>query len=366
MPSSLHLTPDHRIAGVLIPVFALRSETDQGIGDIGTLRQFIAWAAQTGFALVQLLPINETGGDNSPYNAISSMALDPAALELTPAALEDLSEEDYRAEMSLVDLATLREGPVQYSAVKPLKLRLLRRAFDRFESQHASRSDARFAAFEAFQRRNAAWLRTYILFRALMDENGGTECWDRWPAEQRTVTDAFAWARSLPHDRRETFAARAEFYAYVQWIAYGQWEALKEYAQEHGVALMGDIPLGVSYYSADYFGNPEIFEPGWSGGAPPEPYFKDDPFTQKWGQNWGIPVYDWPEMREKRLRVVAAARPAVCTTSSTFSASTTSSGFTGFTAFRGGRSGTRSSCRSRPTRPERAPEGRLPQFKPRG
>ena len=296
MASTLHLTPEHRIAGVLIPVFALRSETDQGVGDTGTLRRFIAWAAGAGFALVQLLPINETGGDNSPYNAISSVALDPATLELTPAALEDLSEEDYRAVLATVDLTALREGPVQYSRVKPLKLQLLRRAFDRFERQHASRASERFKAFETFQQKNAGWLRTYILFRALMDENGGTECWDRWPAEQQTVAGAFAWAKNMPAERREAFAANAEFYAYVQWIAYGQWEAVKEFAGEHGVGLMGDIPLGVSYYSADFFGNPEVFEPGWSGGAPPEPYFKDDAFTQKWGQNWGIPVYNWGEM----------------------------------------------------------------------
>ena len=166
MAPQLHLTPDHRIAGVLIPVFALRSETDQGIGDTGTLRHFIVWAARAGFALVQLLPINETGGDNSPYNAISSMALDPATLELTPATLEDLSEEDYRRELANVDLSALRQGPVQYSRVKPLKLALLRRAFERFKSSQAANRTDRFAAFEAFQQRNAAWLRTYTLFRA--------------------------------------------------------------------------------------------------------------------------------------------------------------------------------------------------------
>ena len=89
---SASLSPEQRIAGVLIPIFALRSEHDAGIGDTGLLRRFVDWAAETGFALVQLLPINETGGDNSPYNAISSMALDPTTLELTPAALPDLTE----------------------------------------------------------------------------------------------------------------------------------------------------------------------------------------------------------------------------------------------------------------------------------
>ena len=83
----------------------------------------------------------------------------------------------------------------------------------------------------------------------------------------------------------------------MQWIAYAQWIAAKAYADERGVALMGDIPFGVSYYSADVFSRPDQFLLDWSGGAPPEPYFKDDEFTQKWGQNWGIPLYNWDAMR---------------------------------------------------------------------
>ncbi len=69
---------------------------------------------------------------------------------------------------------------------------------------------------------------------------------------------------------------------------------------------MGDIPFGISYYSADVFAHPERFALDWSGGAPPEPYFKDDDFTQKWGQNWGIPLYRWDVMRSQQFRLVAA------------------------------------------------------------
>ena len=287
------LTPDQRIAGVLIPLFALRSDTDQGIGDVGTLRRFIRWAAAAGFTVVQLLPINETGGDNSPYNAVSSMALDPTTLELTPESLPELSREAYSAALAAVDLGALRAGPVRYGQVKALKQRLLRSAFERFEV--ASGSERR-GDFEAFQKKRAEWLEGYTLFRALMERNGNTECWDRWPAEQQTTTLAKAWEAGLATDVREAFRRERRFFAFVQWIAYRQWEALKQEAGEHGVGLMGDIPLGVSYYSADFFTSPEIFETGWYGGAPPEPYFKDDPFTQKWGQNWGIPVYDWKAM----------------------------------------------------------------------
>ena len=72
---------------------------------------------------------------------------------------------------------------------------------------------------------------------------------------------------------------------------------------------MGDIPFGVSYYSADVFARPDEFVLDWCGGAPPEPYFKDDEFTQKWGQNWGIPIYRWDTMRANNFSVVAPARP---------------------------------------------------------
>ena len=87
----LNLSPEKKIAGVLVPLFALRGEDDLGIGDIGALREFIDWVAQIGFKLVQLLPINETGADNSPYNAISAMAIEPATLHLAPNSLPDLT-----------------------------------------------------------------------------------------------------------------------------------------------------------------------------------------------------------------------------------------------------------------------------------
>ena len=78
----MDLSPEKKIAGVLVPLFALRGEDDLGIGDIGALREFIDWSAGNGFKLVQLLPINETGADNSPYNAISALAIEPTTLQL--------------------------------------------------------------------------------------------------------------------------------------------------------------------------------------------------------------------------------------------------------------------------------------------
>src|SRR5262249_54778204 len=94
-------------------------------------------------------------------------------------------------------------------------------------------------------------------------------------------------------DRQAGLTRREDFFCYVQWIAHQQWRSIKSYADERGVALMGDIPFGVSYYSADVFARPHEFLLDWSGGAPAEPTFKNDAFTQK----WGIPLYRWSAMR---------------------------------------------------------------------
>jgi 4-alpha-glucanotransferase len=288
----MNLSPDNKIAGVLTPLFAVRTETDLGIGDLDGLRQFIDWAASVGFKLVQLLPINETGGDNSPYNAISAMAIEPTTLHLAPGSPEDLTEEDFDSVVAGANLKKLRSGPVHYRQVRKLKRALLEKAFARFT---AGGGDP--AGFAAFVEKEKPWLEDYAFFRALMEENGGTEAWDYWPEEHRSVAGARTWLNSQPAEMQERFARNEQFFRYVQWIAYSQWIAAKAYADERGVALMGDIPFGVSYYSADVFSRPDQFLLDWSGGAPPEPYFKDDEFTQKWGQNWGIPLYNWGAMR---------------------------------------------------------------------
>src|SRR5471032_238059 len=123
------LSPEQKIAGVLAPLFALRTETDLGVGDLEALRQFIDWAAGIGFKIVQPLPINEMGGDHSPYNAISAVALEPSTLHLAPGSPEDLSQEDFDDVLAQNDLERLRRGAVRHDLVRRLKMDLLERSF---------------------------------------------------------------------------------------------------------------------------------------------------------------------------------------------------------------------------------------------
>jgi 4-alpha-glucanotransferase len=290
----MNLSPEKKIAGVLAPLFALRGADDLGIGDTGALREFIDWVAQIGFKLVQLLPINETGADNSPYNAISAMAIEPTTLHLAQNSSPDLTREDFDAAVADADLRSLRLGEVKYRQVKKLKRRILEKAFANFS---ANAGEERQLEFDTFCEEEAAWLRDYAFFRVLMEENEDSAAWNRWSAQHQSIERARNWLRGLSQDRQAGLATRQNFFCYVQWIAHQQWRAIKSYAEERGVALMGDIPFGVSYYSADVFARPDDFVLDWCGGAPPEPYFKDDAFTQKWGQNWGIPLYRWDKMR---------------------------------------------------------------------
>src|SRR5437764_2427639 len=131
----MNLSPEKKIAGILAPLFGLRGESDLGIGDVAVLREFIDWTAEIGFKLVQLLPINEMGGDNSPYNAISAIAIEPTTLHLAPGSPEDLTREDCEAALADVDLAKLRHGVVKHTAVKKAKRRLLDQPFAKFSTR---------------------------------------------------------------------------------------------------------------------------------------------------------------------------------------------------------------------------------------
>ena len=298
----LEITPDTRIAGILAPLFALRSAHDLGVGDVGCLREMVDWTAATGFRMVQLLPINETGADHSPYMAVSSAAIEPSTLEITPEQVPGLTQEALDQVLATANLEQLRKGSVAYAIVKPLKLQLLALAFENFSKTDLARNTRRARAYRAWVAAQAAWIEGYGLFRVLMDENGVNERWDLWPHEQRTLATARIWLERQRGAARKRIERQVRFYKWVQWVAYTQWEKAKVYAEERGVALMGDVPFGVSYYSSDVFSEPDLFDLTWSGGAPPEPAFRENPFVTKWGQNWGVPLYQWERHRETGFR----------------------------------------------------------------
>lgn len=282
-----------KLAGILIPTFALRRQGDLGIGDTQAVKEAIDFCARNNTAVLQLLPINETGGDNSPYNAISATALDPVLLTITPQAVPGLTSDDLYDLAKPELLSKLRVSDVDYSAVKRLKLDLLLRAFLKFAQTKGGA--VLHDEFTAFKQQERDWLEDYTLFRTLVDVNAGSTAWPHWPENQRTTADAQKWLSQQANNIALT--NEREFHAFVQWVAHKQWLDVRAHADRSSVRLMGDIPFGVSRYSADVFANQHLFDLEWSGGAPPEIAYQDDAFMARFGQNWGFPLYQWDAHR---------------------------------------------------------------------
>jgi 4-alpha-glucanotransferase len=269
-----------RRSGILIPLFSAPCEHSWGIGDIGCLRHLTSWLAAGGQRVLQLLPINEMDpGEQSPYSAISAMAIDPIYLDV--AAIPDFALMGGEASLPVIDAIELsrarQSSSVQYSTIRWLKERALRIACDRFVDAEIRRDTDRARAFSRFLAEQAWWLDDYAIFRAIhasQDERP----WTEWPEPLRR-RDPAALAEA-----RYTLEADLMFRQYVQWIAHTQWAAAR--AETDGVALFGDLPFMVDSDSADVWARQDQFHLDVSLGVPP------DAFSQT-GQDWGMPVYRW-------------------------------------------------------------------------
>ncbi|MBL7163779.1 MAG: 4-alpha-glucanotransferase [Anaerolineales bacterium] len=265
-----------RASGILLHPSSLPGA--YGIGDVGPkAHEWIDFLAAAGSSLWQVLPLGPTGYGDSPYQCFSAFAGNPYII--SPDAL--LTE-------GLLTLDDIRDRPsfpverVDYGAVIPFKVKLLKRAFDRFRSgSHPNVNEE----FKAFREAEAHWLDDFALFMTIKEAHGGGS-WVDWPAPLRS---------------RETIALKSfgdahaddiERYAFWQYLFFWQWANLREHANKKGVQIIGDIPIFVAHDSADVWSHPELFylddegQPTVVAGVPPD-YFSPT------GQRWGNPLYRW-------------------------------------------------------------------------
>jgi 4-alpha-glucanotransferase len=274
-----------RQAGVLVPLFSIRTRSGWGIGEIPDLVPFARWAAAAGFQVVQVLPVNEPSrGQNSPYAALTAFALDPVYLGLD--ALEDFAAAGGVDALPPADRATLEAvrdaADVPWDRVRALKRSALALAFASFLDREWRRRGARARELEAFAESHRSWLDDYALFIALHDELGGRS-WTDWdPPLRDREPAALATARAR-------LSERVLYHEYVQWQLDAQWHAARRAANEAGVELMGDLPFMVAADSADVWSRPFDFRVDARVGVPP------DMFSAT-GQDWGLPVYRWDVM----------------------------------------------------------------------
>ncbi len=285
-----------RTAGVVVPVFSLRSEHSQGVGDFHDLRLMVDWAVKTRMHVIQLLPIYDTTQthgwtDSYPYCCISIYALHPMYLDLSQ--LPALMDEDYMRsyEEKRRELNALSQ--VDYVQVSSLKTDYLRRLYNQCREEIKQSAD-----YHAFYEENREWLVPYTAFCMLRDRHC-TADFNDWG--EYAVYDI--WRVQMLVEKNEE---EAGFYAYVQYLLDKQLSETVRYARANNIVLKGDIPIGISRSSVEAWTEPYYFNMNGQAGAPPDDF-------SVMGQNWGFPTYNWARMAEdgyswwaKRFRRMSA------------------------------------------------------------
>ncbi len=279
-----------RKAGVVLPLFSIRTRHDWGIGQITDLPACAAWLRGAGQRLLQILPPHElSAGESSPYGALTAFGIDPIYVGLE--AIEDLDAG--RVDQALGDegmrtLDRVRSAErVDYDVVRPLKMRVFRAAFEAFHTREWEMGTARAKRLANFMQRERAWLDDLALYAVLRESHRGWS-WTTWPQDERDRSP------SVLHSARDDHALRVLEVAYMQWTLLEQWDAARWRMGEMGVDLMGDIPFIVGSESADVWSRASQFQLHVALGAPPDDFSAD-------GQDWGLPAYDWLAMEADDL-----------------------------------------------------------------
>lgn len=273
--------PNMRAAGILLHITSLPGP--RGSGDFGrTAYQFVDWLVSARQGLWQVLPLVPPGFGESPYQGFSAFAGNPLLI-----SLESLEDEPWAAGCPVLTPCTRTGDWVDFVHVRKERLQRLRLLHDCFEERA---SDLEREKIRAFHEANAWWLNDYSLFMAIKESQDGLS-WSLWP-DPLARRDPSALLEASDRLKREI-----QFRVFVQYQFFRQWDALKRYANERGVRIIGDLPIFVAHDSADVWANQGEYHLNQQGkptvvaGVPPD-YFCST------GQRWGNPLYRWDVMRE--------------------------------------------------------------------
>lgn len=272
-----------RESGILMPISSLPGPG--GIGCFGAeAYHFVDFLAKAGQTIWQILPLSPTGYGDSPYQSCSAFAGNPYFI-----SLETLKKEGLLKAADLKDVYWgADETQVDYGAIYNARFALLRQAFANWKAQCANKNGcAQYLPDEyyAFVLKNEHWLPDYALYMAIKAQQA-MKPWNQWPAELK-LRDEAALKQFAADNADEVL-----FWQFIQFKFSEQWAALKAYANEKGIKIMGDVPIYVSADSVDAWTGGKLFEVDENGdfarvaGCPPDMFAAD-------GQLWGNPVYDW-------------------------------------------------------------------------
>jgi 4-alpha-glucanotransferase len=258
-----------------------------GIGDIGPeAYEWVNFLVQSGCNLWQLLPLGPTGYGDSPYQCFSAFAGNPFLISSTL-----LIDEGLLLLEDLQDRPDFSTESVDFGPVIQWKLKLLDRAYNNFVQKQPEEITEKFQQF-IIQEQD--WLFDFALFMAIKEVNGGLS-WDYWDDGLRKRD------RKALKNFQDENKTLIESHMFKQFLFFTQWTGLKNYANDQGIKIIGDIPIFISFDSSDAWSNPELFyfdedfKPTVVAGVPPD-YFSAT------GQLWGNPLYRWEVHKQDRYK----------------------------------------------------------------
>jgi len=269
-----------RSAGVLLHPTSLPGK--YGIGDLGDdAFKFVDFLKEAGQTLWQVFPLGPTGYGDSPYQCLSAFAGNP--LLVSPDKLE---EDGFLSSNDLSDKQEFNPIQIDYSETLNYKKSLLQKAFNNFKNNFNGLGKD----FDEFCGKHKDWLEDFALFMAAKDFHNG-DVWSKWDKGliHRTENALNEWKEKLSDD--------IQYHKFVQFNFFKQWKAVRDYANNNGIKIIGDMPIFIAYDSADLWANKEIFSVDEDGkldtvaGVPPD-YFSPT------GQLWGNPLYRWKVMEK--------------------------------------------------------------------
>lgn len=266
--------------GIDVPLFSLKTAESCGIGEFTDLTPLIQWCKDIGFDVIQLLPLNDTGNQPSPYSIISAFALNPIHLGLTqlPYHEEELVLSDII--QKLKKLNTLQR--IDYLEVQKLKEQFFKIYFEKFFP--------RFANSKTYQNfvETQDWLRNYGLLKSLKEEFKWAS-WESWESPFKHPS------QTVLHELYDKYKKEIQYHIFIQYLCFSQFIEVKKVADRLGVFLKGDLPILISRDSVDVWLHPEIFDLSYEAGAPPDMYNWD-------GQVWGFPIYNWENLEKENYQ----------------------------------------------------------------
>lgn len=267
-----------RSSGVLMHLSSLPSP--YGIGTMGKqAKQFVDFLEKAGQTYWQMLPICPTSYGDSPYQSPSGFAGNPYFIDLDILCTKKLLKKSECKSYQWNE----KDDTVDYALLYKNRYDLLRKAKVRFFENVPQE-------YGQFCEKEADWLDDFALFMALKEAHNGAQ-WSEWERPLK-FREAEAIAKA-----KDTYADEIDFWKMLQYLFFEQWCELKNYANERGIRIIGDVPIYVAGDSVDVWTNPSQFyldenlEPIDVAGCPPDAFSAD-------GQLWGNPLFRWDVMRE--------------------------------------------------------------------